>query len=58
MSKDLEGKNTNVQHDDTYVKAEKARYEAEAQPSKTSEWPLVSFTEKDGVKSPIYREKL
>jgi len=58
MSKNLEGKAINIQHDDEYVKAEKARYEAEAQPSKTSEWPLVSFTEEDGVKSPVYREKL
>lgn len=58
MSKNLEGNNTVQQNDNAYVQAEKARYEAEVQPSKTSEWPLVSFTEKDGVKSPIYREKL
>jgi len=58
MSKNLEGKNTVQQNDDAYVKAEKARYEAEAQPSKTSDWPLVSFTEEEGVQTPVYREKL
>ena len=58
MSKNLEGKDTNQQKDNAYVKAEKARYEAEAQPSKTSDWPLVSFTEKDGVRSPVYREQV
>lgn len=58
MSKNLEGKDTNQQRDDAYVKAEKARYEAEAQPSKTSDWPLVSFTEEDGIRTPIYREKV
>lgn len=58
MSKNLESKNTNIQHDGTHANANKARYEAKKQPSKTPDWPLVSFAEKGGVRSPIYREQV
>ena len=40
---------------DAYIAAKEAQYKAEARPSKVSEWPLVGFVEKSGIRYPLYR---
>lgn len=55
MSNNLNDKNFN--NEEAYARAKKAQYEAEARPSKVSEWPIVEFVEKDGVRKPVYRKE-
>lgn len=46
-----------IQHqDDPYLKAREVELQGRMQPSKVSDWPLVSFVEVNGVAYPVYRK--
>lgn len=50
------GETNETKQQDAYLKARKTELQGRMQPSKVSDWPLVSFVEVDGVAYPVYRK--
>lgn len=55
----MKSKESDARKQEAYIEAEKARYEAEKQDSKSHDMPIVVTVKDDnGEESPVYREKL
>lgn len=50
------GENNQNEQQSAYLKAREKELEGRMQPSKVSDWPLVSFVEVNGIAYPVYRK--